>query len=113
MSSQGISDAEIKKIMEEGVDAWQPHEQTDQKLPHYDRNNWYYENCNREEAVNLLNGKRDGTFLIRKRHEQPDQHVLSINCKGSANHCIINRTERGYGFAEPYNIYESLEALVS
>lgn len=28
------------------------------------------------------------------------------------NHCIIYETERGYGFAEPYNIYESLKALV-
>lgn len=28
------------------------------------------------------------------------------------NHCIIYETERGYGFAEPYNIYESLMSLV-
>lgn len=28
------------------------------------------------------------------------------------NHCIINETDRGFGFAEPYNIYESLLALV-
>lgn len=28
------------------------------------------------------------------------------------NHCIIYATERGYGFAEPYNIHESLCHLV-
>lgn len=28
------------------------------------------------------------------------------------NHCIIYETPRGYGFAEPYNIYESLKSLV-
>lgn len=28
------------------------------------------------------------------------------------NHCIIYHTERGYGFAEPYNIHESLDSLV-
>lgn len=33
-------------------------------------------------------------------------------CNGTVNHCIIYETERGYGFAEPYNIYESLKALV-
>lgn len=33
-------------------------------------------------------------------------------CNGLVNHCIVYETERGYGFAEPYNIYESLKALV-
>ena len=28
------------------------------------------------------------------------------------NHCIIYATERGFGFAEPYNIHESLRQLV-
>lgn len=27
-------------------------------------------------------------------------------------HCIIYETTRGYGFAEPYNIYDSLKSLV-
>lgn len=35
-----------------------------------------------------------------------------FSCNGLINHCIIYETERGYGFAEPYNIYESLKALV-
>lgn len=28
------------------------------------------------------------------------------------NHCIIYGTERGFGFAEPYNIHKSLKHLV-
>lgn len=28
------------------------------------------------------------------------------------NHCIIYATERGFGFAEPYNIHETLKHLV-
>jgi phosphoinositide-3-kinase regulatory subunit alpha/beta/delta len=115
MLQQGISESMIKKIKEGGIDEWKPQEQTDQKLaPHNNSINWYYENCSREQAEEYLKNKRDGTFLIRKRSEKfPNQHVLSINCKDQPNHCIIYRTERGFGFAEPYNIYESLEALVS
>ena len=33
-------------------------------------------------------------------------------CNGVPNHCIISQTERGYGFAEPYNIHSTLKALV-
>lgn len=28
------------------------------------------------------------------------------------SHCIIHATERGFGFAEPYNIHETLKHLV-
>lgn len=28
------------------------------------------------------------------------------------NHCIIHQTDRGFGFAEPYNIYSTLKELV-
>ena len=33
-------------------------------------------------------------------------------CNGTVNHCIIYGTERGFGFAEPYNIHKSLKHLV-
>lgn len=38
--------------------------------------------------------------------------IFGFRCNGTVNHCIILDTERGYGFAEPYIIYESLQALV-
>lgn len=51
-----------------------------------------------------------GTFLIRA--STAGGYALSINCQGTTNHCIILQTETGYGFSEPFNIYESLMALV-
>lgn len=31
---------------------------------------------------------------------------------GEVKHCVIYSTARGYGFAEPYNLYSSLKELV-
>ncbi|XP_062370003.1 phosphatidylinositol 3-kinase regulatory subunit alpha isoform X4 [Cinclus cinclus] len=31
---------------------------------------------------------------------------------GEVKHCVINKTPTGYGFAEPYNLYNSLKELV-
>lgn len=58
-----------------------------------------------------MNNRPTGTFLIRPR--SAGHYALSIVCNGTVNHCIIYETERGYGFAEPYNIYESLKSLVA
>lgn len=58
------------------------------------------------QAESLLVGKPDGTFLIRP--STTGQYALSIVCAGDTKHCLIYETERGYGFAEPYNIYASL-----
>lgn len=32
--------------------------------------------------------------------------------EGKVNHCLIQKTDRGYGFAEPYNIHPTLRSLV-
>lgn len=61
-------------------------------------------NCTREMAEKLLAGKPQGTFLIRPN--STGQLALSICCNNMVYHCIIFKTERGYGFAEPYNVYE-------
>ncbi|XP_063219175.1 phosphatidylinositol 3-kinase regulatory subunit gamma-like isoform X3 [Bacillus rossius redtenbacheri] len=81
-----------------------------ENLPHQDENSWLLRDCSRDDAERLLAGKPDGTFLVRP--SRTGQFALSINCNGTTNHCIIYKTERGYGFAEPYNIYESLKLLV-
>lgn len=83
-------------------------------LPHHDQNTWFV-TCSRKEAEHLLANRVPGTFLVRPSHT--GQHALSISCitptGGSVtNHCIIYKTPRGYGFAEPYNIHKSLKALV-
>ncbi|PZC83688.1 phosphatidylinositol 3-kinase regulatory subunit gamma [Helicoverpa armigera] len=67
-------------------------------------------NCTRETAEKLLTGKPQGTFLIRPN--STGQLALSICCNNMVYHCIIFTTERGYGFAEPYNVYETLNELV-
>lgn len=78
--------------------------------PHNDQSTWFLKSCSRAEAERLLSCKKDGTFLIRP--SRTGQYALSIVCNGTVNHCIIYKTDRGYGFAEPYNIYTSLKSLV-
>ncbi|XP_059046356.1 phosphatidylinositol 3-kinase regulatory subunit alpha [Achroia grisella] len=71
---------------------------------------WKVDNCSREKAERLLQGKPQGTFLIRPN--STGHLALSICCNNMVYHCIIFRTERGYGFAEPYNVYKTLNELV-
>lgn len=75
------------------------------------------ENCNREEAEHLLAGTPTGTFLIRARsvgHSASiaSTYALSISDGGVTYHCIIYGAESGYGFAAPFNVHQSLKALV-
>lgn len=79
-------------------------------LPHQDESTWLLKECSRLEAERLLEGQPDGTFLVRP--SSTNQFALSVICGGVINHCIIHNTDRGYGFAEPYNIYNSLKSLV-
>lgn len=95
-------------MAEHGYKAWLSQEYVEP--PHLDENTWFLPNATRAEAENLLLGMPPGTFLIRARNA--GGYALSINCQGTTNHCIIHQTETGYGFSEPFNIYDSLMALV-
>ncbi|KAM0736326.1 Phosphatidylinositol 3-kinase regulatory subunit alpha [Formica fusca] len=77
---------------------------------HSDEKTWLYLQGSRPDADHILKGRPDGTFLVRR--SRTGQYALSIVCNGTVQHCIIYGTERGYGFAEPYNIHESLKHLV-
>ncbi|KPI92746.1 PREDICTED: phosphatidylinositol 3-kinase regulatory subunit gamma [Papilio xuthus] len=77
---------------------------------HNESISWMVENCTRDTAEKMLEGKPQGTFLIRPN--STGQLALSICCNNMVYHCIIFKTERGYGFAEPYNIYKTLNELV-
>lgn len=79
--------------------------------PHHDEKTWFLPDVNRSDADLLLAGQPDGTFLIRQSSTS-NKFALSIQCKGVTNHCIISHSEKGFGFAEPYNIHRSLKALV-
>ncbi|XP_014233043.1 uncharacterized protein LOC106656534 isoform X2 [Trichogramma pretiosum] len=77
---------------------------------HKDEKTWLYLEGSRNDADRILNDKPEGTFFIRR--SRMGQYALSIMCNKTVNHCIIYATERGFGFAEPYNIHESLRHLV-
>ncbi|XP_026686877.1 phosphatidylinositol 3-kinase regulatory subunit beta-like, partial [Diaphorina citri] len=82
---------------------------TERDLPHHDEKTWLVR-MSRAQAEALLSGRPDGTFLIRP--STTGQYALSIVCSGAPKHCLVYETERGFGFAEPFNIYPSLGALV-
>lgn len=104
---RGIKYQLIKKLMEEGYDAWTNQNGDDS---HHDESTWFLQTCTRPEAERLLAGKPTGTFLIRP--SSSGDYALSIACNGTTNHCIIYETPHGYGFAIPYNVYDSLQNLV-
>ncbi|XP_010215682.1 PREDICTED: phosphatidylinositol 3-kinase regulatory subunit alpha-like [Tinamus guttatus] len=83
----------------------------DEDLPHHDERTWNVGNINRSQAENLLRSKRDGTFLVRESSKQ-GCYACSVMVDGEVKHCVINKTPTGYGFAEPYNLYNSLKELV-
>ncbi|XP_058838808.1 uncharacterized protein LOC131694261 isoform X2 [Topomyia yanbarensis] len=107
MKYQGVSDSQIKQML---TDGYYSVNQSSHEQPHNDENSWLRPTFNRQDAEQWLNGKPTGTFLIRSR--SGGQYALSITCNDTVNHCIVQRTEQGYGFAEPYNIYDSLKSLV-
>lgn len=116
LKSRGVKQHRISQFLAtDGSTPWafddldQDDEDLD-NLPHQDERTWLLLECSRTDAERLLCGQPDGTFLVRP--SRTGQYALSITCNGTTNHCIIYETERGYGFAEPYNIYESLRVLV-
>ncbi|XP_074424407.1 phosphatidylinositol 3-kinase regulatory subunit alpha-like isoform X2 [Larus michahellis] len=83
----------------------------EENLPHHDERTWNVGNINRSQAENLLRGKRDGTFLVRESSKQ-GCYACSVVVDGEVKHCVINKTPTEYGFAEPYNLYNSLELVL-
>ncbi|XP_077478770.1 phosphatidylinositol 3-kinase regulatory subunit alpha isoform X1 [Stigmatopora argus] len=83
----------------------------DEDLPHHDERSWKLGNINRLQAEALLQGKRDGTFLVRES-SKAGCYACSVVVDGEVKHCVINKTPSGFGFAEPYNLYGSLKELV-
>lgn len=105
-----MSEDDIKQLIEMGFEAWQERYESASNQPHNDESMWFLKDVSRHDAEELLRGAPTGTFLIRAR--SAGHYALSIVCKNLINHCIIYKTESGYGFAAPYNIYHSLKKLV-
>uniref|UniRef100_A0A8C2K4T1 Phosphoinositide-3-kinase, regulatory subunit 3b (gamma) n=1 Tax=Cyprinus carpio TaxID=7962 RepID=A0A8C2K4T1_CYPCA len=83
----------------------------DENLPHYDEKSWFVGDLNRTQAEDLLHSKPDGAFLIRESSKK-GCYACSVVVDGEVKHCVIYSTPRGYGFAEPYNLYSTLKDLV-
>ncbi|XP_075885593.1 phosphatidylinositol 3-kinase regulatory subunit alpha isoform X1 [Nelusetta ayraudi] len=83
----------------------------DEDLPHHDERSWKLGNIKRLQAEALLQGKRDGTFLVRES-SKAGCYACSVVVDSEVKHCVINKTVSGFGFAEPYNLYGSLKELV-
>ncbi|XP_069578855.1 phosphoinositide-3-kinase, regulatory subunit 3b (gamma) isoform X1 [Brachyistius frenatus] len=83
----------------------------DENLPHCDEKSWFVGDLNRTQAEELLLGKPDGAFLIRESSKK-GCYACSVIVEGEVKHCVIYSTPRGFGFAEPYNLYSSLKDLV-
>lgn len=107
--SEGLKEDDLKEVLNLGYEKWKNKINCDK--PHYDESTWFREDCTRKEAQEILRDMPSGTFLIRSR-ENEGNYALSIVCNKVINHCIICKTERGYGFAEPYIIYSTLKKLV-
>ncbi|KAF0041647.1 hypothetical protein F2P81_005179 [Scophthalmus maximus] len=83
----------------------------DENLPHCDEKSWFVGDLNRTQSEELLLGKPDGAFLIRESSKK-GCYACSVVVEGEVKHCVIYSTPRGFGFAEPYNLYGSLKELV-
>ncbi|XP_076828467.1 phosphoinositide-3-kinase, regulatory subunit 3a (gamma) [Brachyhypopomus gauderio] len=72
---------------------------------------WFVGDLSRAQAEEVLVGKPSGAFLIRCS-SMKDCYACSVVVEQEVRHCVIHRTARGYGFAEPYDLHVSLKDLV-
>lgn len=111
---RGLSDSQIRALHAasdgETCEGSGDEEEDTARLPHQREAAWRAERCSRLDAETLLCDQPPGTFLVRPN--STGQYALSVTCNDNVYHCIIYKTDKGYGFAEPYNIYRSLKALV-
>lgn len=82
---------------------------------HTDSQYWLIPDCTRPDAERLLANKADGTFLIRRSAAGSAPYALSIAYRRvdkGVGHILIHRSERGFGFTEPYLLFPTLNDLV-
>ncbi|XP_069486820.1 dual adapter for phosphotyrosine and 3-phosphotyrosine and 3-phosphoinositide [Ambystoma mexicanum] len=72
---------------------------------------WYHDNLSRHaaEALLLSNGL-DGSYLLRKSHEDVDLYSLSVRAKNSVKHFKVERTASSYKFG--FNEFSSLPEFI-
>ncbi|XP_064215366.1 phosphatidylinositol 3-kinase regulatory subunit alpha [Tribolium castaneum] len=115
LQERGVSPTKINQVLNRNSEDEEYNTQSGEEcdvdsLIHNDERTWLMLDCRRIDAEKYLAGQPDGTFLIRT--SSTSKYALSIACNKMVNHCIIHDTKRGFGFAEPYNIYPTLKDLV-
>ncbi|XP_072275368.1 phosphatidylinositol 3-kinase regulatory subunit gamma [Pyxicephalus adspersus] len=114
LNHKGVRQKRINEwlgIRNESIDDPYFMSEEEEPLPHYDEKTWFVGDLNRIQAEELLRGKADGAFLIRESSKK-GCYACSVVADGDVKHCVIYSTSRGYGFAEPYNLYSTLKELV-
>ncbi|XP_068095675.1 phosphatidylinositol 3-kinase regulatory subunit gamma isoform X1 [Hyperolius riggenbachi] len=114
LNQKGVRQKRINEwlgIKNESIDDLYFLSEDEDLLPHYDEKTWFVGDLNRDQAEELLQGKPDGAFLIRESSKK-GCYACSVVTEGDVKHCVIYSTSRGYGFAEPYNLYSTLKDLV-
>lgn len=90
MMQSGITEQLVKKIQEEGIEAWKYQQENGDKDPYSDEKTWFLGNFTRQDAERHLSGCPTGTFLIRA--SSAGNFALSITCNGTISHCYIYQT---------------------
>jgi phosphoinositide-3-kinase regulatory subunit len=85
--------------------------QSAQSSPHQNMSNWFASSFTRDQAVEALSGKANGTFLIRPSASSP--YALSIAMDGVVHHCMIVQENGQYGFSRPHIVHPDLTSLVA
>ncbi|XP_078532212.1 dual adapter for phosphotyrosine and 3-phosphotyrosine and 3-phosphoinositide [Lissotriton helveticus] len=72
---------------------------------------WFHANLSRHaaEALLLSNGL-DGSYLLRKSHEEPDFYSLSVRAKNSVKHFKVEWTGSSFKFG--FNEFSSLQEFI-
>ena len=64
--------------------------QSSREMPHSEEKSWLMPDIDRDRAVELLQSKEHGTFLIRWSSKNK-KHALSIKCGNEVGHCLIDQ----------------------
>lgn len=105
LRASGKSDEEIFQMNREDMESF------DCDANCIEESLWLLKSCSRDQAVNLLCNRENGTFLIRQSTSSP--YVLSIVVDGTVHHCKILFENNLCGFSKGYLSYPDLKTLVA
>lgn len=72
---------------------------------------WYWGELERRDALEKMNGWRDGSFLVRDSKGCPGEYTLSVRKGGESKLIRIYHHKGKYGFTEPYQ-FNSVPELI-